>query len=560
MEQAIRHDQQNPNHTNENLTNPDQFQIYQSPRNCEIHEGDTSMDEAFFPPLFPLAPSIYNSQPISNSPYQTGPDHHNNEEQRIVPTGLNYHLSNHHQLSLDHMRRRMDNDQDFRTPISNSNQVSITYDGVVQYDPRVPLLSPPSISQAHDMTQLNEHAYPQHYYWNQVPHYFSRDPTSMMIPDPFEISQPPHIVQSNKKSIACPQATNPQQIPSITGHYMEPNQTSDSSRSKRLKSTHEEPSTHPTCPSADTSFSSSTDESSINELHLIETSMSSCELLEPPSCPSSSPPHAKHSSKSVELVPLPLGPSTNIFCNVNQTYSPTQETSPVIDTQKKRARSGTNEKSFSAPPTTLMHQQISSSYATCPSTTTAPIDELTSGSNVSQASGPTLEAAQDDRSVLTKPLAPKPCTLVESSHLNEPTKPDSTGIMTPTKKLKNQIRSKRRKKVRGPTNSTFSSSDNPTQPKRDRSKSITPQESSPRKEEEEKMIRMRMIQKPEERLERKESIEKALEALEILTDYLSKDVMNELKDDRKSFVTPQHFFVLGELGGRLRRRLDWERE
>lgn len=549
MEQAIRQNHQSSNRTNENITNPDQFQMYQSPTNREMHEGDTSIDEAFFAPMFPLAPSIYNSQAISTSQYQTGPDNHNNEEQRIIPSGLDYHLSNNNQLSLDHMRRRMDNDHDFSTPISTSNQVSMNYDSMVQYDPRVPLLSPPSISQAHDMTQLNEHAYPQQYYWNQIPSYFSRDPASMMIPDPFEIQQPQPMIPSNKKSIACSQVTNPQQIPSITGHYMEPNQTSDSTRAKRLKASHEEPPTHPTCPSADTSFSSSTDESSTNELHLIETSMSSCELLEPPSCPSSSPPHAKHSSKSAEVVPLPLGPSTNFFCNVNQTYSPTQETMPIIDTHKKRARSDTNEKSFSAPSTILVHQQIPSSYTTCPPTTAAPIDELTPGLNISQVSGSTVEPPQEERPAVppTKPSAPKTCTSIEPTHFDETTKPDPSHIMTPTKQSKNQARLKRRKKVRGPT---LSSSDNQPRHKRDRSNSITNQETSPSKHE---------INNPES-LERKQSIQRALEALDTLTDYLSKDVSGNNDRSTSSFATPQHFFVLGELGGRLRRRLDWERE
>ncbi|EGG11231.1 uncharacterized protein MELLADRAFT_59860 [Melampsora larici-populina 98AG31] len=547
MEQAIRHDQQNSNRTNENITNPDQFQIYQSPTNREMHEADTSMDEAFFAPMFPLGPTMYNTSAISNSQYQNGPDHHNNDEQRIISSGLDYHLSNNHQLSLDHMRRRMDNDRDFRTPISNTNQVGIHYDGMVQYDPRVPLLSPPSISQAHDMTQLNDHAYSQQYYWNQVPNYFPRDPTSMMIPDPFEIQQPQPIIPSNKKTIACPQVTNPQQIPSIPAHYMEPNQPCDTTRSKRLKSSREEPSTHQTCPSADTSFSSSTDESSLNELHIIETSMSSCELLEPPSCPSSSPPHAKHSSTSTEVLPLPLGPSTNFFCNINQTYSPTQEPLPIIDTHKKRSRSGTNEKSFSAPSTILIHQQIPSSYATCPSTTAVPLDEIAPGLNISQVSGSTVEQAQDERSVttLTKPLAPKTCTSVEPTHFDETTKPDPSQNLTPIKQSKNQTRLKRRKKVRGPT---LSSSDNQPQHKRDRSNSITNQETPPSKQE--------MISP--ESLERKQSIQKALEALDTLTDYLSKDVSGN--NDRSSFATPQHFFVLGELGGRLRRRLDWERE
>ncbi|EGF97882.1 uncharacterized protein MELLADRAFT_113999 [Melampsora larici-populina 98AG31] len=62
--------------------------------------------------------------------------------------------------------------------------------------------------------------------------------------------------------------------------------------------------------------------------------MSSCELLEPPSCSSSSPPHAKHSSTSTEVVPLSLGPSTSFYFNLNQTYKPTQETLPIIDTHK----------------------------------------------------------------------------------------------------------------------------------------------------------------------------------------------------------------------------------
>jgi hypothetical protein len=72
-----------------------------------------------------------------------------------------------------------------------------------------------------------------------------------------------------------------------------------------------------------------------------------------------------------------------------------------------------------------------------------------------------------------------------------------------------------------------------------------------------------------------ESIEKALEALDTLTDYLSKEA-NESSanyDDPRenhtpispnqyhwdaslSLVSPHHFFTLGDLGGRLRRRLD----
>jgi len=75
-----------------------------------------------------------------------------------------------------------------------------------------------------------------------------------------------------------------------------------------------------------------------------------------------------------------------------------------------------------------------------------------------------------------------------------------------------------------------------------------------------------------------ESIEKALEALDTLTEYLSTEASAssfDLADSRGnripmsphqyhpnaslSLVSPQHFFTLGELGGRLRRRLDLER-
>lgn len=75
-----------------------------------------------------------------------------------------------------------------------------------------------------------------------------------------------------------------------------------------------------------------------------------------------------------------------------------------------------------------------------------------------------------------------------------------------------------------------------------------------------------------------ESIEKALEALDTLTEYLSEEANTcsfdfaDSSGNRTprsphqthphaslSLVSPQHFFTLGELGGRLRRRLDLER-
>lgn len=75
-----------------------------------------------------------------------------------------------------------------------------------------------------------------------------------------------------------------------------------------------------------------------------------------------------------------------------------------------------------------------------------------------------------------------------------------------------------------------------------------------------------------------ESIERALEALDTLTEYLSQeanectsniddsiDYHNQFSPRRHhcnpglSLVSPQHFFTLGELGGRLRRRLDVHR-
>ncbi|PLW26586.1 hypothetical protein PCANC_02252 [Puccinia coronata f. sp. avenae] len=86
-------------------------------------------------------------------------------------------------------------------------------------------------------------------------------------------------------------------------------------------------------------------------------------------------------------------------------------------------------------------------------------------------------------------------------------------------------------------------------------------------------------EKAEKKKRKIESIEKALEALDTLTDYLSKEanecssICGDLPAENRtpmsshsynstaslSLVSPQHFFTLGELGGRLRRRLDVER-
>ncbi|KAG0147766.1 hypothetical protein CROQUDRAFT_451094 [Cronartium quercuum f. sp. fusiforme G11] len=558
---------------NERTTSSDQLPIYHSTQTCEMSGGPASVN-ALFGAMFPLGSAIYHPQPISTVQFQQGLDPQNVNEQINTNTNLHYGLPTNEHYSLDHVQTRANNDYDHnsvRSPIQNPSQMGFNYDSMIQYDPRTPLPpTAPAFSQAHEMNHMTENAYQQTLYWSHAPPYFSRDQAPIPS-DSFDI-QSQRFFQSlpNSSSIPC-QLPNPQDFQRTLGHhYGEPNIQSfndELSSAKRMKFCDKEPPTRQSCPSADTSFSSSTDESSTNDIHLIETSMSSCELLEPPNC-SSSPTHVKESSFSASASAPPTG--------LLRTFSPVHENFlPVPGTPfKKRARSATTD----VPP---IAQPRSTSFPTGAATSIL--------ESVPVELGPSIQSTPNKITDLRPnlppsvhppgPLGKNPCAKLEPALLplhSPPPKPNQQQSFklnhdlrsqpnhsgTVSKPSKPSSKAKRPKKERlnahpvPPHPSPQSGAASHSRPPPITSMSYDP--STPVTNEGNRSNEAFRTPENGGKQERVDSLEKALEALDTLTGYLQQQ-SGTRGTSVGSFATPQHFFILGELGGRLRRRLDLER-